>query len=58
MLNTAHIEEASYEGNNCILNKWWCQLRLDTMDKQKEIREEKVIVWVGDQFTISQLQDL
>ncbi|KAF8240041.1 hypothetical protein L208DRAFT_1374469 [Tricholoma matsutake] len=36
MLNMVHIKEASYEGNDCILNDWWHQLKLDTVDKQKQ----------------------
>jgi hypothetical protein len=55
MLNTVHIKEASYEGNDCVLNKWWCQLKLNTPDKQKQIGEEKVIVWAGDQLTVARL---
>lgn len=58
MLNTVHIEEASYEGNDCVLSKWWHQLNLDTIDKQKQTGEDKVIVWVGDQLTVSRLQGL
>ncbi|KAF8222270.1 hypothetical protein L208DRAFT_1524744 [Tricholoma matsutake] len=54
---TSHIEEASYEGNDCVLSEWWCQLKLDMMDKQKETGEEKVIIWVGDQLTF-QCNDL
>lgn len=55
MLNTVHIEEASYEGNDRVLNNWWHQLKLDTLDKQKQTGEEKMIVWVGDQLTVSRL---
>jgi hypothetical protein len=58
MLNTAHIEEASYEGNDRVLKKWWRQLKLDSPDKQKQTGEEKVIVWVGDQLTVSRLRGL
>ncbi|KAI9451130.1 hypothetical protein F5148DRAFT_1277752 [Russula earlei] len=36
MLNTVHIKEVSYEGNDCVLT-----------DKQKQSGKEKVIVWVG-----------
>ena len=52
MLDTVHIEEVSYNGNNCI------QLKLNTTDKQKQTGEEKVIIWVGDQLTVSRLQGL
>jgi hypothetical protein len=58
MLNTVHIEEASYEGNDCVLSEWWHQLKLDTLDKQKQTGEEKMIVWVGDQLTVSRLRGL
>jgi hypothetical protein len=57
-LNTVHIEEASYEGNDRVLGEWWRQLQLDTADKQKQTGEEKVIVWVGDQLTVSRLRGL
>ena len=58
MLNIVHIEEASYEGNDRVLSEWWHQLKLNTTDKQKQTGEEKVIVWVGDQLTVSRLRGL
>jgi hypothetical protein len=55
MLNTVHIEEASYEGNDRVLKEWWCQLGLNTVDGQKQLGEGTVTVWVGDQLTVSRL---
>ena len=36
MLNTVHIEEASYDGNDRVLAEWWKQLRLHSPERQKE----------------------
>jgi len=58
MLNTVHIEEASYEGNDRVLEEWWRQLGLDSPEKQKEIGEKHIIAWAGDQLTVSRLQGL
>jgi hypothetical protein len=44
MLNTVHIEEASYEGNDTVLADWWRQLGLDSPEKQKWIGEEELLV--------------
>ncbi len=53
MLNTVHIEEASYEGNDQVLKEWWHQLEVNTMEKQKKMGEDDLIVWAGDQLTQS-----
>ena len=58
MLNTVHIEEASYEGNAKVLMEWLCQISINTPDKKKRLALECVIVWVGDQLTVSQLWGL
>jgi hypothetical protein len=58
MLNTVHIEEASYEGNSQVLSEWFRQLRIDMPNKKKMIALKKVLPWVGDQLTISWIHGL
>ncbi len=55
MLNMVHIEEVSYEGNDQVLKEWWrrCQLEVNTPEKQKKMGEDDLIVWAGDQLTVS-----
>ena len=57
MLNTVHIEEASYEGNDRVLKKWWRQLKVDA-PKKKMMGEDNLIVWAGDQLTVSRIRGL
>jgi hypothetical protein len=58
MLNTVHIEEASYEGNDRVLKEWWRQLKFDTPEKQRKLGEGPIIVWTGDQLTVSRIRGL
>jgi hypothetical protein len=58
MLDTVHIEEASYEGNDRVLKEWWKQLKFDTPELQKKLGEDQLIVWAGDQLTVSRLRGL
>jgi hypothetical protein len=58
MLNTVHIEEASYEGNDRVLKEWWRQLEINTPEKKKEMGEDNLIVWAGDQLTVSRIRGL
>jgi hypothetical protein len=57
MLNTVHIEEASYDGNDRVLAEWRKQLGFDTPEKEKELAS-KLLLWVGDQLTVSRLRGL
>ncbi len=58
VLKTAHIEEASYEGNARVLSEWWRQLECGTLDGQREMGDSQTIVWAGDQMTVSRLRGL
>lgn len=58
MLNTVHIEEASYEGNDRVLKEWWRQLKLNTPEKKKKMGDDDLIVWAGDQLTVSRIRGL
>ncbi len=58
MLNTLHIEESSYEGNERVLQALFRQLRMDSPKAQERIGRERLIPWVGDQLTISRLRGL
>lgn len=58
MLDTVHLEEASYDGNDCVMHEWLRQLKLDTLDEQKRTGRERIIPWVGDQLTASRLRGL
>ncbi|OBZ76369.1 hypothetical protein A0H81_03664 [Grifola frondosa] len=41
MLDTVHIEEASYEGNDRVIAEWFRQLHLDTPDEKKRTGQER-----------------
>ena len=58
VLKTAHIEEASYEGNARVLGEWWRQLERGTLSGQREMGESQTIVWAGDQLTVARLRGL
>jgi hypothetical protein len=58
MLDTVHIEEASYEGNAKVLLEWLRQLHINTVDKKKSLALEHLIVWVGDQLSVCRIRGL
>jgi hypothetical protein len=58
MLNTVHIEEASYEGNARILQEWFRQLNLENLSEKMQEGFRPLIVWIGDQLTVSRLRGL
>ena len=58
LLGTVNIPEASYEDNGQLIKEWLHQLGLDTPEMQKELGQEKLIAWVGDQLTIDRLLNL
>ncbi|KAJ3557664.1 hypothetical protein NM688_g1349 [Phlebia brevispora] len=41
ILDAAHIEEASYEGNEACLDEWWRQLGITTVEQKKRIATKK-----------------
>ena len=55
VLPTAHIDESTYEGNDEIVAEVLKCLGFGSVDSQKKIGLEHVIVWVGDQLTVSRL---
>jgi hypothetical protein len=57
MLDTVHMEEASYDGNARVLKEWWRQLKFDIPAAIKQLCK-KAIVWVGDQLTVSRIRGL
>ncbi|KAI0756508.1 hypothetical protein C8Q80DRAFT_1051872, partial [Daedaleopsis nitida] len=58
MLDTVHIEEASYEGNNRVLEEWLRQLKLSSKKAKKHLGLTRIVPWVGDQLTASRLRGL
>src|ERR1700722_4409501 len=40
MLQTVHMEGASYEGTDRVLKEWWRQLKLDSPEEQKKLGKE------------------
>jgi hypothetical protein len=48
MLDLLHIDEVSYEGNDCVLEEWFRQLKLDA-------KGDQLVVWAGDQLTVSRI---
>ncbi|KAF9787416.1 hypothetical protein BJ322DRAFT_1107483 [Thelephora terrestris] len=58
MLPTAHICESTYEGNDQVISETYKYLGLDSLEEMKETGLNRVIVWAGDQLTVSRLQGL
>ncbi|KAI0640946.1 hypothetical protein C8Q79DRAFT_1099102, partial [Trametes meyenii] len=58
LLDTVHMEEASYDGNERVMHEWLRQLKLDSLEEQKRTANERVLPWVGDQLTVSRLRGL
>jgi hypothetical protein len=58
MLNTVHMEEASYDGNDRVLQEWWRQLGIISPEQQKAFSTSFVTPWVGDQLTTSRIHRL
>lgn len=58
MLPTAHIDESTYEGNDEIVAAVLTRLGFGGADEQKRIGLEHIVVWVGDQLTVSRLRGL
>ncbi|EMD36367.1 hypothetical protein CERSUDRAFT_95685 [Gelatoporia subvermispora B] len=57
MLDTMHLDESFYEGNDRVLTDIWRQLKFDTPEKQRSLGSS-VIPWVGDQLTIARIRGL
>ncbi|KAF8888597.1 hypothetical protein BD779DRAFT_1672261 [Infundibulicybe gibba] len=58
ILETAPIEEASYDGNDKVVEEWFRQLGLDSTDEKIRTGLERVLVWIGDQMTVDRLRGL
>ncbi|KAI0717717.1 hypothetical protein C8T65DRAFT_518477, partial [Cerioporus squamosus] len=58
MLRTLHEEEASYDGNERVVEAWLGQLDIKTLEKQMHLGRNCIIPWVGDQLTTSRLRGI
>ncbi|KAI0696103.1 hypothetical protein BC835DRAFT_1414500 [Cytidiella melzeri] len=58
LLDTAHIEEVSLEGNDRCVAEWERQLGLGTDTAKKRMSHKKLFFWLGDQLTVSHLRSL
>ena len=58
MLLIMHIDESTYEGNDKIIKVMLEYLGFKSTDELKRVGLEHVIVWVGDQLTMSKLRGL
>jgi hypothetical protein len=58
LMNTAEIEEGSYEGNQQWMNEWARQLKLDTDEEMEKTGRNRIVIWSGDQLTTSRLRGL
>ncbi|KAI0692067.1 hypothetical protein C8T65DRAFT_745287 [Cerioporus squamosus] len=58
MLRTLHEEEASYEGNERVFEEWLRQVDITTPEKKKDLGQNCVIPWIGDQLTASRLRGI
>lgn len=58
ILGTAAIEEASYDGNDKVVEEWFRQLHLNSDEEKLKTGLERIIPWVGDQMTVERLRGL
>jgi hypothetical protein len=58
ILNTAKIDEVSYDGNRQWMDEWSRQLKLDTDEEKEKTGQKRIIIWSGDQLTASRLRGL
>lgn len=58
MLDTIHVEEASYDGNERCLAEWFRQLKILLDSNKQDVSLNRLIVWIGDQLTISRIRGL
>lgn len=58
MLQTKHMDEASYDGNMRLLDEWLRQLKLDSKADQMKLATDQIIPFVGDKLTVSRLRGL
>ena len=55
MLPTHHIDQSTYKGNDQVIAQTWKELGLSLVEEMKKTGLECVVVWAGDQLTISWL---
>ncbi|KAI0074983.1 hypothetical protein K474DRAFT_1600590 [Panus rudis PR-1116 ss-1] len=58
MLDTMHIDEASYEGNYRVLTSCWRQIGVFTLHDRIKLSTTAILLWVGDQLTVARLRGL
>ncbi|TCD71585.1 hypothetical protein EIP91_007332 [Steccherinum ochraceum] len=58
MLQTLHVEEASYAGNDRVIQKYLSQMGWRTDEQLRHLAEMKVIPWCGDQLTVARIRGL
>lgn len=58
MLPTTHICESTYDGNDQVMSETYNCLGLGSLEEMKETGLNRVIVWAGDQLTVSRLRGL
>ena len=58
MLPTAHIDESTYEGNDEIVAAMLGHIGFSGTEELRQVGQERVVVWVGDQLTVSRLRGL
>jgi len=58
MLPTAHINESTYEGNDEIVAAMLKCIGFSSAEELRQVGQERVVVWVGDQLTVSRLRGL
>ena len=58
VLPTAHIDESTYEGNDEVIQTVLRHLGFQGVDGLKKVGSDYVIMWIGDQLTVSRLHGL
>ncbi len=58
LLDTIHVDESSYEGNEACLIEFFRQLGKDALGERIKLGTEQLIVWLGDQLTTSRIRGI
>lgn len=58
LLGSVGMPEASYEDNSRLVDEWFNQLGIKSVEEKRELSTRKVVAWVGDQLTVDRLRGL
>ena len=58
VVKTAHINQSTYDGNEQFMAELFRQLGLDSDEEKEKTGRNRVVIWSGDQLTVSRLRGL